>query len=97
MSSSSIKRIKSAALPASLLLLGFAIGRFTQSEPPVIAATQQTTQPKTFKSGGARSIVVLKEISATLKTTDKRVADMDKRVANIEKLLQKMAEAKPKQ
>lgn len=97
MSSSSNKKLKSVALTVSLLCLGFAIGRMTQSHPPAIAATQPAKQPKAFKSGGARSIAVLKEILASLKTTDKRVADMDKRVANIEKLLQKMSEAKPKQ
>ncbi len=74
-----MERTKRGALPvAGALLLGFVAGWCVDPTPPVAADTRRSPTREAFKSGGARSEEVLKEISATLVRIEKRVGNIEK-------------------
>lgn len=60
--------------------LGFALGRTVEFTRPAAADTRESPKREAFKSGGARSEVVLREISATLGRIEKRVESIEKAV-----------------
>jgi hypothetical protein len=63
---------------AALVLGGYALGGTVGLPSPATAEVREVTPPEAFKSGGARSEIVLKEIAAMLQKMDARLANIEK-------------------
>lgn len=64
-------------------VLAFTAGMLLRPIDPVGAEVRGQPAPQAFKSGGARSEAVLKEISATLKVIDGRIERIEKSVSKV--------------
>ena len=60
--------------------IGFAAGRLVEPTPEAAADTRRAPAREAFKSGGARSEAILKEISATLTRIEERVTSIEKAI-----------------
>lgn len=69
-----------------MLLLGYAIGGTVGLPSSAEAEVREVTPPAAFKSGGARSEVVLKQIAATLRQMDTRLANVEKSARELVRL-----------
>jgi hypothetical protein len=61
-----------------LVLGGYVMGSSAGLPLTAEAEVREVTPPEAFKSGGARSEVVLKEIAATLQRMDARMVTIEK-------------------
>jgi hypothetical protein len=57
---------------------GYVIGGTVGWPSPAGAEVREVTPPDAFKSGGARSEIVLKEIAAMMQKMDARLANIEK-------------------
>ena len=57
------------------------VSTFHGNQSATYGDVRETTPKRAFKSGGARSELVLREISATLKSIDQRLERMERLVA----------------
>ena len=70
-------RIRSSLLVASVALAAFWCGLTLEPDFRVRADVRQSTSREQFKSGGARSEIVLREIHATLERMEKRLEHIE--------------------
>lgn len=63
---------------AALVSFGYVFGATVGLSPSAEAEVREVTPPEAFKSGGARSEIVLKEIAAMLQKMDGRLANIEK-------------------
>lgn len=72
--------MRSIGLTAGLLAVGYCFGAAGGPPQPANAGVRESAPRKAFQSGGSRSEVVLKDISATLKRIEARVGAIEKSV-----------------
>lgn len=63
---------------ALLIPLAFWLGTCVHSQTAARAEVRRSPTPQAFLSGGERSLPILREISATLKQMDARLAKIEK-------------------
>jgi hypothetical protein len=79
---------RQGAIGIALLVVGVLAGGAVPSAKLAHGEVRQTAPPQAFQSGGQLSVPVLKEIAATLR-------QIDSRLARLESVAQKLQTAKP--
>jgi len=83
-----MRRLRDGAIAVALITAGIVAGAAFGPPPEAQAEIRATAPPKAFQSGGQLSVPILKEIAATLR-------QIDSRLARLETVAQKLQATRP--